>query len=71
MGFAKAQPILHRRGTEPPAALARPTRILRGDVYRQKGDLDRAIADYREALRLDPNNRVATQKLIEAERERT
>jgi tetratricopeptide (TPR) repeat protein len=27
----------------------------RGDIYRQKGDLDRAIADLDEALRLDPS----------------
>ena len=27
---------------------------LRGVAYRNKGDLDRAIADYSEAIRLDP-----------------
>jgi lipoprotein NlpI len=27
----------------------------RGNTYRDKGDLDRAIADYTEAIRLDPN----------------
>src|SRR6478735_3680600 len=28
----------------------------RGYAYRDKGDTDRAIADYNEALRLDPKN---------------
>ena len=29
---------------------------VRGDAYLQKGDLDEAIADYTEAIRLDPND---------------
>src|SRR5580700_6796925 len=33
----------------------------RGIAYRAKGDLDRAIADYTEAIRLDPNYDVAYQ----------
>lgn len=32
------------------------TFIRRGDAYYQRGDLDRAIADYSEAIRLDPKN---------------
>jgi tetratricopeptide (TPR) repeat protein len=28
----------------------------RGDAYTDKGDHDRALADYNEAIRLDPNN---------------
>jgi tetratricopeptide (TPR) repeat protein len=28
----------------------------RGDVYRDKGDYDRAIADYNEAIRLSPKD---------------
>ncbi len=31
----------------------------RGEAYRSKGDMDRAIADYTEALRLDPKNAIA------------
>ena len=31
----------------------------RGDAYMNKGDYDRAIADYNEAIRLDPNNALA------------
>ena len=31
----------------------------RGNVYRDKGDVDRALADYNEAIRLDPKYAVA------------
>ena len=31
----------------------------RGDAYMNKGDYDRALADYNEAIRLDPNNALA------------
>ena len=31
----------------------------RGYAYRKKGDMDRAIADYTEALRLDPKYAIA------------
>ena len=31
----------------------------RGDAYTDKGDHDRALADYNEAIRLDPNNALA------------
>jgi tetratricopeptide (TPR) repeat protein len=35
----------------------------RGDAYRDKGDTDRAIADYNEAIRLDPKNAIASNNL--------
>ncbi len=42
-----------------PSASTRKTRtpiISRGVAYNRKGDYDRAIADYGEAIRLDPQN---------------
>jgi tetratricopeptide (TPR) repeat protein len=46
--------ILTRRSDSIPKA---PSRFRnRGDAYMNKGDYDRALADYNEAIRLDPNN---------------
>jgi tetratricopeptide (TPR) repeat protein len=45
--------IIQGRGeTAKDSAIAR---VYRGYAYRRKDDLDRAIADYNEAIRLDPN----------------
>jgi tetratricopeptide (TPR) repeat protein len=38
----------------------------RGDVYNDKGDYDRAIADYEAALRIDPNYANAKTALEQA-----
>ena len=35
----------------------------RGDVYLAQGDLDRALLDYKQAVRLDPNNEVAKERV--------
>lgn len=37
--------------------------IERGDAYDSKGEFDLAIADYSEALRLDPDNETAKNAL--------
>ena len=34
--------------------------LIRANVYRQKHKLDRAIADYTEAIRLSPNDAFAS-----------
>jgi len=36
--------------------------IDRGDVYLLKGDAERALADYEEAVRLEPNNAAALSR---------
>ena len=33
--------------------------VLRGDAWRDKGDFDKAMADFNESLRLDPNDSLA------------
>ena len=35
----------------------------RGSAYYEKGDLDKAIADYESALRIDPDNSDAQEAL--------
>jgi Flp pilus assembly protein TadD len=40
----------------------------RGVEYHEKGDNDRAVADYTQALKIDPNNRQAAQSLETAKR---
>ncbi len=37
--------------------------VGRGDVYLAKGDMDRALADYQTAARLDPDNDAAKERL--------
>jgi tetratricopeptide (TPR) repeat protein len=44
--------------------------INRGVVYDKKSDYDRAIADYNQAIRIDPNNTVARQNLEIARQKR-
>ena len=44
----------------------------RGAAFRGKGELDRAIADYKAALRVDPRDATAAENLaaVQAERKR-
>lgn len=37
---------------------------LLGDLYSQKGDMEKAASDYREALKVEPGNLVLKQKLV-------
>jgi len=36
---------------------------LRGDAYEEKGDIDRAIADFRKVLEIDPSDQDAEESL--------
>jgi tetratricopeptide (TPR) repeat protein len=52
-----------RLNVDPAAMLYAPTYYSRGFVYAQKKDCDKAVADYDEAIRLDPDNPHAYQAL--------
>jgi tetratricopeptide (TPR) repeat protein len=43
--------------------------IGRGDAFALRGDLDRAVQDYNQALRLDPSNSAARERLAIARME--
>lgn len=44
--------------------------IQEGDSKLYKNDFDGAIADYREALKIDPNNQIANDKITAAEKKK-
>lgn len=44
--------------------------VGRGDAYRGSGDLDRAVKDYEEAARLDPENEAARDRLEDARKQK-
>lgn len=45
--------------------------IQEGDSKLYKNDFDGAIADYREALKIDPNNQIANDKITAAEKKKS
>jgi len=44
------------------------SKTCRGIAYKYKGEFNRATTDYSEALRIDPNNAFAKQRLEELQK---